>query len=250
MLANFSGRRKIGYPLLADPDVEIIKTFGIVNTSVPEDNPLYGFSYAGYYMTDAHGVVVSKFFNERNNDRFTSANILVRELGADAGDIQGQVETDHLVLRWSASNAYLRPGQRIVLTLEVEPKPGMHVYSPAVEGGYIPITWDLDPPPAIEVFEAEFPEAEELFLEAIEETLPVYGTPFKILRDIRAEGARVFHDALIGKDGIVVEGHFRYQACDDLQCFFPLEIPLRWDLELKPHDLIRVPEELQRRPQP
>jgi hypothetical protein len=76
--------------------------------------------------------------------------------------------------------------------------------------------------------------------------LPVYHRAFQILRDVRAEGQAEFGKDLIDKNRVSIEGVFRYQACDDLQCYFPVEIPKRWDLELRPNILTRAPEELRR----
>jgi hypothetical protein len=43
---------------------------------------------------------------------------------------------------------------------------------------------------------------------------------------------------------LVIEGRFRYQACDATKCSVPEDVPLRWTLRYEPHDAIRVPPEL------
>ena len=249
-LTNFAHRAGIGFPLLADPEIRIIESFGIVNTQVPRDHELYGFAYAGYYLIDAQGKVRAKFFNQRNNDRFTSANILIRQFDAQAGSPQGEAETKHLRLRWSASNPIGRPGQRLALVLDIDLKEGMHVYAPEVEG-YIPIDWQMEAPDGAEVHKPQYPSSERMHLSAIDETVPVYQGSFKLLRDIRIEGGRRFPPALQGKERLVFEGLFKYQACDDVKCYLPVSIPLKWEIRLEGHDLNRVPEEIRRRtPQP
>ena len=246
ILKNFSERQGIGFPLLADPGYEVIDAFGIVNSSVPKDNPFYGFAYAGYYILGPDGLVKSKYFNEENNNRTTAASILMREFEASGDSPQGEAETAHLRIRWSVSNPIFRPGQRGALLLEVEPKQGMHVYAPEVEG-YIPVSWKMKPAEDQAEFADDiYPEAKIKHLPAIDESVPIYEGPFRVMRDIRVLGSREFTEALAGRSQLVVEGEFHYQACDATKCYFPTSIPLKWTLDLSEHDLVRVPEEIQR----
>src|SRR5437764_9827709 len=92
-------------------------------------------------------------------------------------------ETNHLRVTSSASAARVRPGQRISLGLDIELKPDMHVYAPSVEG-YIPIAWSMAPNEAIMAGPVVTPPSKMLHLPAIDETLPVYGGRFKLVRDI------------------------------------------------------------------
>src|SRR4051794_33400380 len=50
-----------------------------------------------------------------------------------------QHETAHLTIATSAAPERVVPGQKIALTLDVTPKPKIHVYAPGQEG-YIPIS--------------------------------------------------------------------------------------------------------------
>ncbi len=245
ILETFAERADITYPLLADPDFEMIKAFGIVNESVPKESEAYGFANAGYYLIDAQGLVTAKFFNEPNNDRTTAASIRILELSG-AGDQEGEAETDHLTLRWSASNQALRPGQRGVLTLEVELPDGMHVYAPGVEGGYIPISWTLTASPGSEFEDATYPVAITKHLPAIKETVPVYEGNFRLVREIHLGGGRELPDELKGETELTLRGGFRYQACDARVCYPPLTVPLEWTFVLEPHDRVRVPENIRR----
>lgn len=245
LLKNFSDRVDLGFPLLSDPESRIIGRFGIINTGVPADSPHYGFAYAGYYLVDAEGVVTAKFFNEENNDRTTASNILVREFNADIGELRGEAETDHLTLAWSAGNATLRPGQRTLLILEIEPKPGMHLYA-AGEHSYEAIEWRVAETPGAELKAVVYPEAAMMHLPAIKETVPVYDEPLRLVRDLRVEGSREFDEVLQGKESLTLEGEFVYQACDAKKCYRPASVPLKWIFVLEQHDLVRVPDEIRR----
>lgn len=190
-------------------------------------------------------MVTAKFFNEENNDRTTASNILVREFNADGGELKGEAETDHLTISWSAGNATLRPGQRTLLILEIEPKPGMHLYA-AGEHSYEPIDWQVTQTPGADLEEVSYPEAEMMHLPAIRETVPVYDETLRIVRDLRVEGSREFDELLKGKESLILEGEFVYQACDAKKCYRPASVPLKWTFTLEEHDLVRVPEEIKR----
>ena len=41
-LGAFAQRAGIGFPLLSDPDSEIIRAFGVLNDDVPESHQFYG----------------------------------------------------------------------------------------------------------------------------------------------------------------------------------------------------------------
>ena len=47
VLRTYSERVDISYPLLADPDLTVIRAFDLLNPSVPEDSPFFGFALAG-----------------------------------------------------------------------------------------------------------------------------------------------------------------------------------------------------------
>ena len=194
----------LGFPLLADPDYRIIDAFGLVNTNTPKDAPFYGFAFAGYYLVNPEGIVTAKFFNEANNDRTTAANILIREFD-DEGQRQGSAETKHLTLNWSASNHTLRPGQRAALVLDVDLEPRMQLYAPG-KHRYITVDWELDDLEGLAFLDPKYPESETKYLEAIEETVPVYHDSLTIVRDIHLLGGREMPDALAGKKEIEVSG--------------------------------------------
>ena len=53
---------------------------------------------------------------------------------------------------------------------------------------------------------------------------------------------------LMGTDRkLTVQGTFRYQACDDKECYPPQTIPLRWTFHVNSLDSQRAPAELQRK---
>jgi len=117
----------------------------------------------------------------------------------------------------AASSSVVHAGDTITLTLDVELKPGMHVYAPGAEG-YIPISWTLPDSPAYKASDVELPEAHKLYLQAINETVPVYEGRFRVTRKL----------TIAAPGHITIDGTFRYQACDDQMCYKPEKLPLQW----------------------
>ena len=248
MLKSFADRQHITYPLLSDPDSKIIRAYDILNETTKPGTPPYGIPYPGVYVVDAQGSVVSKYFEDDSKNRVSSADILARQFGAPVDALRGVVETKHLQITTAASNNIARPGLRIALSLDIELKPGMHVYAPGVRG-YIPIDWRLDEGgPAAKRHSFEYPGSEMLRLEAIGETVPVYRGHIRMRREITF-GQEAVLKALVSPAGnVIVRGSFRYQACDDRKCYMPEDVPLVWRFKYEGLDRQRAPSEFQRKP--
>jgi hypothetical protein len=143
-----------------------------------------------------------------------------------------QAETKHLRLIYSASQGEVQPLGHVSLTVNIELKPGMHVYAPEVQGSYIPITWKIPASPAWTAKEPFYPPSKKLHLEAIDETVPVYEGAIKLTRDL-AIGSAKDVQAVLNNGELTVEGTFRYQACDDKMCYRPETVPLKWAFRVK-----------------
>jgi hypothetical protein len=246
ILKNFAERQGIHYPLLSDPESKIIRAFGILNEKVPKDTAFYGIPHPVTYIVDNKGVVVAKYFENDYRQRYTAADILVRQFGEEPRAARSETQTEHLKLSCSSSNAVVRPGQRIALAVEVDLKPGMHVYAPGVQG-YIPINWQMNASEGWAAHDASYPKPEMLHLAVIEETVPVYKGNFRILRDLTIGQAKQIQGLVTAAGELIVSGSLRYQACDDTQCYIPKTVPLTWKLRVESLDRTRVPEELRRK---
>jgi hypothetical protein len=227
-LKNFTERQRIAYPLLSDPDSKIIRAFDILNETTKPGTPAHGIPYPGVYIVDVHGKVVSKYFEDDYKDRVSTADMLTRQFDAPIAAARRVSETKHLKITTAASNDIARPGLRIVLSLDIELKPKMHLYAPGVQG-YIPIDWKLeDGGPAAKRHPFKYPTPEMLRLEAIGETVPVYGGRVEIVREITF-GQEAALNPLVAPNGeLTINGSFRYQACDDRRCYIPEDVPLEW----------------------
>jgi DsbC/DsbD-like thiol-disulfide interchange protein len=132
-----------------------------------------------------------------------------------------RTETKHLVVTTSASPDAATPGKPVTLSVDVAPKPGMHVYSPG-QDGYIAITLTLAANPAFTAAKAKYPAGEKIYIPILKETQIVYDKPFRILQNVTFKQ----------RSGPgTIKGSLRYQACDDAICYLPTTIPLEWTLK-------------------
>jgi hypothetical protein len=247
ILKDFTTRKSIGIPMLSDPDSAVIKAFGILNTNVEANSPVYGIPFPGTYVVDPRGIVKSKYFHDDYTERFSAGSILTREFGEN-GTESVVVDNPQIRLSYSASDSSFAPGHRIALTVDLDFKPKMHVYAPGVEGGYIPIDWKMNDSPAWVSFAAEYPASHKVHLPAINETVPVFDRHIRITRDIVIGQEKEIAAALSPDRTLKVQGTFRYQACDDKECYNPKNIPLEWTFKIGAMETDRVPAEIRKRP--
>jgi AhpC/TSA family/Disulphide bond corrector protein DsbC len=232
VLKDFAARKGITYPLLSDPDSKVIRAFGILNQNFQPGQPPYGVPFPGMYIINEHGIVRDKFFEQDHIERYTAASILAHDFGTTGG-VKTEIKTPHLTLTSSASDTTVFPGSRITLVLELDMKPGMHVYAPGVTGGYIPIDWKIPESKSWLALPVTYPPSRMLHMPVIDETVPVYADHVRIVRDVTIAQP-------VDPGELMVEGAFRYQACDDATCYIPQTIPLKWTLQVQPLDGTRA----------
>lgn len=240
ILRHFGERAGITYPLLSDPHSKTIRAFGLLNEAVPTDHRFHGVAQACRLLIDSQGRVTAKFLEPNPTDRLTAGNILVRELQGESGAPRTEHATDHLRLSTWASDEVVRAENRVALVLDVHLDPKMHVYAPGVEG-YIPIEWSMADAAGLRHFPPAYPDSELLHLPAIQEIVPVYNGSFRLMADVSLGKADDLATLTNELGEVVIEGSFRYQACDDKLCYLPEEVPLEWRFQLEPHDRTRVP---------
>jgi hypothetical protein len=126
---------------------------------------------------------------------------------------------------------------------DIAPKRGMHVYAPGATN-YRAIALTVAPQPFVQLLRVQYPASEIYYFKPLDERVPVYQKPFRLVQEVLLEGSQQAQAALQGKTSLTLEGTFDYQACDDKLCFNPAKIPLTWTVSLKP--LIRERPPVQR----
>ena len=255
ILADFSKRNGIMFPLLSDVGSATIKRYGILNTVAEEalgpngkdpavlaDLLRYvtvtqaaeryrGIPFPGTFVVDRQGRVTSRFFEDYYWERNTVSNIMLR-VGTAGTPVQAtQVSTQHLDLRAYTSDASVSLGTRLSLALDITPKPGMHLYAPGATG-YRVVTLDVTPQPHVRTQPLRYPASEVYHFVPLNERVAVFQKPFTLLMEVVPEATAEARKAFAGKSELVITGSLEYQACDDKLCYNPVSVPLSWRLAM------------------
>ena len=246
VLRDFASRKKITFPLLSDPDSRVIRAFGILNESVKPESPQYGIPYPGTYLVDTQGKVVAKYFEQDMRERISASAILAGRLGEPITAAHASVEAKHVALTTAASTAIAMPGHRILLSVEIDLPNRMHVYAPGVNG-YVPVEWNMDLSGGTRSEPVLFPAPEKLYLKPIKESVPVYRRKVRLTREITFGQENALRPLVSPSGELVLKGSFRYQACNDRECYLPETVPIEWRFQFQGMERERAPVELQRK---
>jgi DsbC/DsbD-like thiol-disulfide interchange protein len=118
-----------------------------------------------------------------------------------------------------------KAGAKLSLSVDVTPKPGVHVYAPGAGEFYIPITVKLQPQTELKPGKLVYPKAETMVF--ADEKVAVFEKPFQLTQDVMLE------KSLKAGATVVVAGTVNYQACDDKVCFPPESAPVTWTVTVK-----------------
>ncbi|MGH9202447.1 MAG: redoxin domain-containing protein, partial [Vicinamibacterales bacterium] len=242
LLADFSARHRISYPLLSDAGSATIRRYGILNTVIEEalgpngkdpavlaDLQRYvtvtqaaerfrGIAFPGTFMLDRRGRVTSRFFEDYYWERNTVSNIMLK-LGAAGTPVQAtQASTEHLRLRAYPSDAAVALGTRFSLVVDITPNRNMHVYAPGA-AGYRVATLNITSRPHLRTMPVRYPPSEIYHFVPLNERVPVYQKPFTLMVEVVPEATAEARKALSGKNELVIAGTLEYQACDDTICY-------------------------------
>jgi len=240
ILKDFAERHKIDFPLLADPDSKLIRSFNVLNAEAT--GMTKGMAYPGYFYLDSHGVIRETFFDSNYLNRYTANNVIGKLFPELTEEVASTVEAPHMQLTLKQSDRIAAPGSHASLIAEVQLPPDVHVYSPGVQG-YRPVQLRMEASSEFEPAALAYPQSKILYLKAIKEQVPVFEGKFRIVQDVKVAATREFIGSL-GAEGrtISVKGELQYQACDTRVCYPPASVPVEWQLQVLPLDRERSPE--------
>jgi DsbC/DsbD-like thiol-disulfide interchange protein len=124
------------------------------------------------------------------------------------------------------------PGDRVTLSLDLTPAPGIHVYAPAVVG-YKPLALQVRPPGGVVVRGVTYPPSESYYYAPLKETVAVYQKPFTVVQEVALDASPAGRAALRGAASVTVQGTLSYQACDDKICYPPRQVPVTWQVPVR-----------------
>ena len=238
MLAEFSEKQGIPFPLLSDIDSEVIRAYGILNDQVaPEDGFFYGIPYPGVYVTDKEGRVAAKFFHGTYKKRDSAELLISAATGNFVLEPDGPTATggdDDIVLNVSlqGGRGNLRQGMVREIVVRFELPEGLHIYGEPVPEGMVATEVTIEGAPGLMVEPAVLPPTHTLALRGTGHELQVWSGTVDIRVPVYAASELATEVAPLAHESTTVDVVVRYQACDDDACLLPrmerfrLEIPL------------------------
>lgn len=240
VLGEFAEKQKITMALLSDPGSRVMTAFGILNPNLAPAGNAWGTPFPGTFMVDERGMVTAKYFHDDPGERFSAAAILAHEFMTD-GMARVMIDTPQLTLTYSVSDAQVTPGTRISLLIDIDPKPKMHVFAPGAPG-YFPVEWQMGASrggtsgfstAGWVTFPLIYPAGRSMKLPAIGETVPSYDRHIRLVRDVVIGQENEIAPVLTPGRSVALEGAFRYQACDEKECFLPRSLLLHWSVNVR-----------------
>jgi len=231
---RFAASRSIAFPILADPGSAIIKQYGLLNQGVDPKSTTFGIPHPGTFIVDRKGVVVSRFFEDAYQERYTTATIL-SSLGAGIGGGTVNADTAHVTLSATISDTTAAPGERLAIVVDASPKRGMHLYAPG-KHTYRVVQVTIDPQPWLRTHDTVYPASEIYHFKPLDERVEVFMKPFRLRRDLTLLATPAAQKQLAAMTAVTITGAFDYQACDDKLCYNPARVPFTFTIEMKPLD--------------
>lgn len=240
VLAQFSQRKSITYPLLSDSGSKLIDAFGIRN--VEATGTQAGIPVPGYYLLDKQGVIDKTFFEEGYINRLTANNVYQNVFGDVAlPQPLRSLPSPHVVLTTMQSDKEVTPGELVRLVVTITPDQDTHVYAPGAEKDhYIVASLTLDPSTLYSVRPTAYPKPEMMHFPETNETEPVYTSKTTLDTLVAATVSRETQ-AIFAKDpSLHITGSLEYQACTSKVCFPRVKVPLSWTVRLTELDRVRA----------
>jgi hypothetical protein len=238
-LADFSAAHGITFPLLSDPDSEIITSFGILNTLIPpDDHPWHGIPFPGTYVIDDAGEITHKFFEHSLAVRVGPEQLLAAVRGEDLSlEPPDPTPVEVVTIDVSIEGRNLPPGIQRDLVVRFSVPSGQHLYAEPVPEGLVAASIELDTTPGLMASEIVKPDTRPLILSGTGDTLNVYDGNVTLRQPITQNGAA--GEKIDGQRMITVNGEVRWQACDDARCGLPQR--QRFELQI-PAGRITLPD--------
>ena len=222
-LADYKEAHGATFTMLSDPDSEVIRSFGILNTTIAEDDhPWHGIPYPGVYVTDDEGIITQKFFENNFTVRPGAEQLVAAVKGEEVG-LEERPATDQEVevdIEFEGNDLPVGITRQIVARFSVPN--GMHLYQEPVPDGLVAASIELDDEAeGIVSYTLVAPETQPLTLGSDGHTLEVYEGNVVLRLPIAQNGRAITKD----DDGrwVSVSGRVRWQACNDETCLVPDE---------------------------
>jgi hypothetical protein len=217
-LRDFGEAHGITYTLLSDPDSEVVRSFGILNTLIdPDDHPWYGIPYPGTYVVNADGAITHKFFDNNLAVRTGPEQLLRAVQGQpmpEARPDEGAPEAVQVNIALDGSSLAATVQRDLVVRFSVPA--GRHVYAEPAPQGMVAADVVLDESDRLVPRPIVRPASEPHVLAGTGESFQVHHDLFELRLPLTVNNAAGGVAA-----EITVSGEVRWQSCDDEVCDIP-----------------------------
>jgi hypothetical protein len=86
----------------------------------------------------------------------------------------------------------------------------------------------------------QYPASEIYHFKPLDERVPVFQKPFRLVESMAVSTSADARAALKGVETVTISGALEYQACDDRLCFNPRSIPVSFTVKLRALDTERA----------
>jgi hypothetical protein len=80
--------------------------------------------------------------------------------------------------------------------------------------------------PGVTAGKVTYPKSQDWYFEPTKEHVPVYQLPFRLTQEVVVAPA-------VMPGTLIVTGVLKYQACDDVICYKPVDAPISWTVIVK-----------------
>jgi len=218
-LKDFGEAHDITYTLLSDPDSDVIRSFGILNTLIdPSDHPWFGIPYPGSYVVNPAGTITQKFFDNNLAVRVGSEKLLRAALGQPMLETNAsETALDTVQVSVALDGNTLAPTVQKDLVVSFSVPRGRHVYAEPAPQGSVAVDVVLDENKRFVQRPLVRPTSAPHTLAGTGESFRVHHGVFELRLPLTINGA-------VGGGGtteIAVSGEVRWQSCDSEVCDIP-----------------------------
>ena len=225
VISAFTSEHGITYPVLADADSSVIRSFGILSTLIEPDEPLYGLPFPGSYLTDASGHVTAKFFNRRYQEREAPEIVFHDGLALPVDTSGHPAAKDEAGISAVLASPTLTFQQKTAIMVRIDLPAGLHVYGQPIPSGYVPTTVSIRGPETVEIGEPIYPATKPFKVDGLDEQFFVFEGDVEIEVPILSSEHQ--------SETVQFEIAVGYQACDDKTCFLPQTVNLTLEAPVK-----------------
>ncbi len=224
-LRDFRDAHGVTYILLSDPESDVIRSFGILNTLIdPDDHPWYGIPYPGTYVVNPQGEIIHKFFDNNLAARAGPEQLLRAARGQTTPEsAAGEAAPEAVQMSVALDGNSLAPMVQSDLVVRFSVPARRHVYAEPAPDGAVAVDLILDENDRLVPRPLARPASVPHTLAGTGESFQVHHGVFELRMPLTVNGSPAG-----GAAEITFSGEVRWQSCDDEVC----DIPTRQRFEL------------------